>query len=50
MIAPEVADSARALAEALLGGAITDPGSFDDWRHQARWPALLRCEHAAPVL
>jgi glycine oxidase len=50
MIAPEVADSARALAEALLGGAITDPDSFDDWRRQARWSALLRCEHAAPVL
>jgi glycine oxidase len=50
MIAPEVADSARALAEALLGGAITAPDSFDDWRRQARWSALLRCEHAAPVL
>ena len=50
MIAPEVADSARALAEALLGGAITDPDSFDNWRRQARWSALLRCEHAAPVL
>jgi glycine oxidase len=50
MIAPEVADSARALAEALLGGAITDPDSFDDWRRQARWSALLRCEHAARVL
>jgi glycine oxidase len=50
MIAPEVADSARALAEALLGGAITDPDSFDDWRGRARWSALLRCEHAAPVL
>jgi glycine oxidase len=50
MIAPEVADSARALAEALLGGAITAPDSFDDWRCQARWSALLRCEHAAPVL
>ena len=50
MIAPEVADSARALAEALLGGAITDPDSFNDWRRQARWSALLRCEHAAPVL
>jgi glycine oxidase len=50
MIAPEVADSARALAEALLGGAITNPDSFDDWRSQARWSALLRCEHAAPVL
>ncbi len=50
MIAPEVADSARALAEALLGGAITNPDSFDDWRRQARWSALLRCEHAAPVL
>jgi glycine oxidase len=50
MIAPEVADTARALAEALIGGAITHPGSFDDWRQQARWSALLRCEHAAPVL
>jgi glycine oxidase len=50
MIAPEVADTARALAEALLGGAITHPDSFDDWRRQARWSALLRCEHAAPVL
>ncbi|CAH2791526.1 MAG: Glycine oxidase ThiO (EC [uncultured Caballeronia sp.] len=50
MIAPEVADSARALAEALLGGVISDPDSFDDWRRQAHWSALLRCEHAAPVL
>ncbi len=50
MIAPEVADTARALAEALLGGAINNPDSFDDWRQQARWSALLRCEHAAPVL
>jgi glycine oxidase len=50
MIAPEVADSARALAEALLGGAITTPDSFDDWRSRARWSALLRCDHAAPVL
>ena len=50
MIAPEVADTARALAEALLGGAITTPESFDNWRGQARWSALLRCEHAAPVL
>jgi glycine oxidase len=50
MIAPEVADTARALAEALLGGAITHPDSFDDWRSQARWSALLRCDHAAPVL
>ncbi len=50
MIAPEVADSAAQLAEALLGGAITDPDSFDDWRRHARWSALLRCEHAAPVL
>jgi glycine oxidase len=49
MIAPEVADAARALAEALLGGAITTPDSFNDWRQRARWSALLRCEHAAPV-
>ncbi len=50
MIAPEVADTAHALAEALLGGVITTPDSFDDWRSRARWSALLRCDHAAPVL
>jgi glycine oxidase len=50
MIAPEVADTACALAEALIGGTITRPDSFDDWRQQARWSALLRCEHAASVL
>ncbi|KQR84950.1 cytochrome C biogenesis protein CcdA [Burkholderia sp. Leaf177] len=50
MIAPEVAETARALAEALIGGAITHPDSFDDWRQNARWSALPRCEHAAPVL
>jgi len=50
MIAPEVADTARALAEALLDGAVATPDSFDDWRSRTRWPALLRCEHAATVL
>lgn len=50
MIAPEVAETARELAEALIGGAITNLDSFDDWRQNARWSALLRCEHTAPVL
>ncbi|WP_438394576.1 FAD-dependent oxidoreductase [Caballeronia sp. DA-9] len=50
MIAPEVADTANTLAQALLGGAVTDSDSFNDWRHHARWSALLRCEQAAPVL
>jgi glycine oxidase len=50
MIAPEVADTARALVEALLSGAIRHPDSFDEWRGQTRWSELLRCEHAAPVL
>ncbi len=50
MIAPEVADTANTFAQALLGGAVTDSDSFNDWRQHARWSALLRCEQAAPVL
>jgi glycine oxidase len=50
MIAPEVADTARALADALLSGTILTPDSFDEWRTRTRWSELLRCEHAAPVL
>jgi glycine oxidase len=50
MIAPEVADTARALAEALLSGTIRNPDSFDEWRARTRWSELLHGEHAAPVL
>jgi glycine oxidase len=50
MIAPEVADTARALAEALLSGKIANSDSFDEWRTQTRWSNLLHCENAAPVL
>src|SRR5471032_2589594 len=46
MIAPEVADTARALADALLSGTILTPDSFDEWRTRTRWSELLRCEHA----
>lgn len=50
MIAPEVADTARLLAEALLGGAISTPDRFDEYRAQARWSSLLRCERSAADL
>jgi len=41
MIAPEVADSACALADALAGGTVRDAASFDDFRRHARWSELL---------
>jgi len=50
MIAPEVAETARALAEALLSGTVANPDSFDEWRGETRWSDLLHCEKAASVL
>ncbi|WP_179403065.1 FAD-dependent oxidoreductase [Burkholderia guangdongensis] len=41
MIAPEVARSAVALAEAALTGALRDADGFAAWRDAARWPTLL---------
>ncbi|WP_250452413.1 FAD-dependent oxidoreductase [Caballeronia sp. ATUFL_M2_KS44] len=41
MIAPEVADSACALADALIGETVRDAASFDDFRRRARWSELL---------
>lgn len=49
MIAPEVADTARHLALALLGGAVSSRNSFDDWRTHARWSTLLHHEGEAAV-
>jgi glycine oxidase len=50
MIAPEVAQTASGLAEALLSGRIATPDSFDEWRAQTRWSDLLHCENAASVI
>jgi len=50
MIAPEVADTACELARALAARSVSGPDSFDDFRHRARWPELLHCEHAVPVI
>ena len=47
MIAPEVADSACALADALVGGAVRDATSFADFRRAARWSDLLHGAFAA---
>jgi glycine oxidase len=41
MIAPEVADVASCLAEALVSGDVADAGTFADFRGAARWPELL---------
>lgn len=49
MIAPEVAGTARHLALALLGGAVSSRNSFDDWRARARWSTLLRHEGEAAL-
>lgn len=50
MIAPEVADTAAQLAEALLAQTVSGPDSFDDFRHRARWSDLLHSEHTVPSL
>jgi glycine oxidase len=50
MIAPEVADTACQLVLALLGGAVSSPNSFDDWRARARWSMLLQRSGEAAVL
>src|SRR6201996_3045545 len=44
MIAPEVADSAAQLAEALLARAVSGPDSFADWRRAARWSELFHLD------
>ncbi|WP_250514092.1 FAD-dependent oxidoreductase [Caballeronia sp. INDeC2] len=41
MIAPEVADAASRLAEALVSGDVADAETFSDFRGAARWPELL---------
>ncbi|MDR5879267.1 FAD-dependent oxidoreductase [Caballeronia sp. LZ032] len=41
MIAPEVADAACRLAEALIAGNVASHASFDEHRRAARWPELL---------
>jgi glycine oxidase len=51
MIAPEVADAACRLADALASGDIADAEAFSDFRSAARWPELLHGEFAvAPAL
>jgi glycine oxidase len=47
MIAPEVADAACGIAEALLGHSVTGAESFEAFRQHARWPDLLHSERAA---
>jgi glycine oxidase len=47
MIAPEVADAACALADALIGGTVRDAASFAQFRGDARWPELLHGAFAA---
>ncbi|MDR5855584.1 FAD-dependent oxidoreductase [Caballeronia sp. LZ062] len=47
MIAPEVADAACALADALVGGTVRDAASFAQFRSDARWPDLLHDAFAA---
>ncbi len=47
MIAPEVADAACALADALIAGTVRDAASFAQFRGDARWPELLHGAFAA---
>jgi glycine oxidase len=47
MIAPEVADTACQLAEALVTGDVASADSFADFRRAARWSELLHGEFAA---
>ncbi len=47
MIAPEVADAACALADALIGETVRDAASFAQFRGDARWPELLHGAFAA---
>ncbi|KND57696.1 Glycine oxidase ThiO [Candidatus Paraburkholderia schumanniana] len=46
MIAPEVADTACALGEALLSGDVASADTFADFRGAARWPELLQAGFA----
>ncbi|BAN24277.1 FAD-dependent oxidoreductase [Caballeronia insecticola] len=46
MIAPEVADSACRVAEALISGDVANADTFGDFRRAARWPELLHDGHA----
>jgi glycine oxidase len=50
MIAPEVADSAAQLAQALLARDVSTPDSFDGFRRHSRWTEMLHGENAVPVL
>lgn len=47
MIAPEVADAACALADALIGETVRDAASFAQFRADATWPELLHGAFAA---
>jgi glycine oxidase len=50
MIAPEVADSACHLAQALISGEVADHDAFTAFRDAARWPELLHDETAVAAL
>jgi glycine oxidase len=46
MIAPEVSDTAAALARAVLARRVTDADTFAQWRGDARWSEMLHLADA----